>query len=46
MPSMGLSDMVKLDYDFIPNASHLLQLEVPEICAELTIDFLEAQSFA
>ena len=46
MPSMDLSDMVKLDYDFIPDASHLLQLEVPEICAYLTIDFLEARGFA
>ena len=38
MPSLDLRDLVKLDYDFIPDVTHFLQLEVPETCAALTIE--------
>ena len=41
MPSMDLSVLVALDYDFLPETSHLLQLEEPEECAARTLDFLE-----
>ena len=40
MPSMDLSDLVQVNYDFLPETSHLLQLEKPEMCAALTIEFL------
>ena len=46
MPSMDLSALVYLDYDFIPETTHLLMLEKPEECAALMLKFLEEQSFA
>ena len=40
MPGMNLKEMVRVDYDFVPETSHLLQIEQPELCAALTLDFL------
>ena len=40
MPSMELGELVALEYDFVPDASHFLQLEHPEECARRTLDFL------
>ena len=33
LPSLDLRDIVTVDYDFLPETSHFLQLEEPEICA-------------
>lgn len=41
MPSMNLSDLIGIDYDFIPETTHFLQIENPEQCAALTFEFLE-----
>ena len=41
MPSMDLSQLIDLDYDYLPDATHFLQLEEPEKCVELTLEFLE-----
>ncbi len=41
MPSMDLAELVALDYDFIPETSHFLQLEEPEECAARTLEFLK-----
>ena len=41
MPSMNLDVLIGLDYDFVPETSHFLQLEEPGICAALTFEFLE-----
>jgi pimeloyl-ACP methyl ester carboxylesterase len=41
MPSMDLSALVELNYDFLPETTHFLQMEKPEQCAALTIEFLE-----
>ena len=46
MPSMDLRALNTLHYDFIPDTTHFLQLEDPETCAVLTIDFLEEQGLA
>ena len=43
LPSYDLSTLTVLDYDFIPDTTHLLQLEVPLRCVELTREFLRAQ---
>ena len=40
LPSLDFSDMVEVDYDFIPEATHLLQLERPEECAAAVFEFL------
>ncbi len=40
MPSIDFDDMVRMNYDFLPDATHMLQLEEPERCVELTLQFL------
>ena len=41
IPSRKLDDIIHVDYDFVPEATHLLVLEKPEECAALTLEFLE-----
>lgn len=41
MPSMDIRELRQVDYDFLPDTTHLLQLERPEACSVLTIEFLE-----
>ena len=41
MPSINLSVLDSLDYDFLPETTHFLQMEEPEQCATLTLDFLQ-----
>ena len=45
LPSTDLSTLTALDYDFIPDMTHLLQFEDPHRCVELTLRFLQAQGF-
>ena len=40
MQSMSLTELVALEYDFVPDASYLLQFEQPQECARRTLDFL------
>ena len=46
LPSTDLGVLTGIDYDFVPETSHLLQLEKPEICAGLTMDFLNGRRLA
>ena len=39
--SLQFSDVVKVDYDFIPDATHFLQLEKPRECAAIVREFLD-----
>lgn len=41
LPSVNLNDIVALDYDFVPETTHFLQLEQPAECVALMLDFLE-----
>ena len=41
LPSADLSEMVALDYDFVPETTHFLQLERPQECIALMFSFLE-----
>ncbi len=43
MPSVDLSELLILDYDFVPETTHLLQLEAPGVCVHFMLEFL-AQS--
>ena len=43
LPTADLSEMVGIAYDFIPDASHFLQLEQPQECVALMLEFLEQQ---
>ena len=40
LPSVDPALLIRIDYDFVPESSHFLQLEVPEDCVELMLDFL------
>ena len=46
MPGMDIADIRRVDYDFLPETTHLLQLEKPEPCAALALEFLEDRGFA
>ena len=39
-PSTQVPEQLRLDYDFVPETTHLLQLENPEACANLTLTYL------
>ena len=41
LPTLELSDTVNVDYDFIPEATHFLQLEQPEECAATLREFID-----
>ena len=41
LPTLDLSDIMTVDYDFLPEATHLLQLEEPEQCVEAMREFIE-----
>ncbi len=41
LPTYELGNVVKLDYDFLPEATHFLQLEQPEKCAEIVFEFIK-----
>ena len=41
LPSYALDDIMTVDYDFIPEATHLLQLEKPGECAAAIREFIE-----
>lgn len=44
MPTVDLTELLLLDYDFVPETTHFLQLEAPGVCVHLMLEFL-AQSF-
>ena len=46
LPSTDLAVLVGLDYDFVPETSHLLQLEAPESCVALMVGFLKERGLA
>lgn len=46
LPGSDLSTLAALDYDFMPDMTHFLQLEAPEECAALTVEFLESHDLA
>lgn len=41
LPSLNLSDISNIDYDFLPDATHFLQLEQPQECAAIMREFIE-----
>ena len=44
MPTVDLSELMVLDYDFVPETTHLLQLEAPGVCVHFMLEYL-AQAF-
>ena len=45
LPTLDLGDIREVDYDFVPDATHFLQLEQPETCAESVREFLAQVQF-
>lgn len=41
LPTIDLSDIVAVEYDFLPETTHYLQLENPEECVAVLREFLE-----
>ena len=41
LPTIDLSDILNVDYDFLPDTTHFLQLEQPEECVATMREFLE-----
>jgi len=41
LPTMDLSNILTVDYDFVPEATHLLQLEQPEECVAAMREFID-----
>ncbi|MDE0370766.1 MAG: alpha/beta hydrolase [bacterium] len=42
LPTLDLSDMLSVDYDFLPEATHFLPLEQPEQCAAIVRDYINS----
>ena len=40
LPSTVMPELIRLDYDFVPETTHLLQLEKPAECAAFMLDYL------
>ncbi len=40
LPTLDLSDIMSVDYDFLPDATHFLPLEMPEECADIVREFI------
>ena len=40
LPTLDLGDIRNVHYDFLPDASHFLQLEYPDVCAATLREFL------
>ena len=41
LPATKMPELLRLDYDFVPDTTHLLLLEQPEVCAAFTLEYLE-----
>ena len=41
LPSLNLSDISSVDYDFLPDATHMLQIEQPEECVAVMRAFID-----
>ena len=46
LPAFNLSDVLTVDYDFIPDTTHLLQLEKPAECVEAVRKFIADNNLA
>ncbi len=45
LPTLDPRDVYTVDYDFLPDSSHFLQLEQPENCVKAMLEFLETIDF-
>ena len=45
LPGEGMEELVHVDYDFVPETSHLHQIEAPDQCREAMLEFLDEIGF-
>ena len=45
LPSLNFNDIFTINYDFVPETTHLLQLERPRKCVEIISNFLQSIGF-
>lgn len=45
LPTFDLGELLEVDYDFLPDTTHFLQLEQPHECATALREFLEEQGY-
>ncbi len=45
IPTVDFDDLMLVDYDFIPESTHMLQLEHPARCREVACDFMRSIGF-
>ncbi len=45
LPTLDMTDILSVNYDFLPEATHFLQLERPDACAEVMREFLRRIEF-
>ena len=43
LPTLDLTDMLSVDYEFLPDATHFLQLEKPAECVAVLREFLDSR---
>lgn len=41
LPTVAMDEIIELNYDFVPETTHFLQLEEPEECVATMLDFIE-----
>ena len=46
LPTVDMSDLIAVGYDFAPDLSHFLQIENPTLTATLAVEFLESHGLA
>ena len=46
LPTIDLSDILSVDYDFLPDTTHLMQLEQPQECVATMREFIEQDVLA
>ena len=44
LPTYNLGQIAAVDYDFLPDTTHFLQLEQPEECKAMVLEFLESHN--
>ncbi|MYH14661.1 MAG: alpha/beta hydrolase [Gammaproteobacteria bacterium] len=40
LPTVAMDEIIVLNYDFVPDTTHFLQLEEPELCVDAMLDFV------
>lgn len=40
LPTVAMDEILAFDYDFVPETTHFLQLEEPELCLEAMLEFI------